>query len=310
MRLRDVPEADRIAQAIGAYETSMGPLPGIANGDRRSVLIEQMIESLRRVRWVRHFLRAHIGQGRLDPTSGIFDPIKAAILHTRAGNPEEACWLVFLFTHFGKPRKIGWQHVADIYGALGADPWDWPGISGEVNSFRQWLADNLDLLRERPHGFGSHRKYESLGAWSPNGTGAIVASYVEWVAEAGNHVSRFGSAVEAAGGDARAAFGTLFASMKGVRRFGRTARFDYLSMISKLELSPITPDSAHIAGSTGPLVGARLLFDHPSDTSSTATDLEDRAIALESFLGIGFDPLEDSLCNWQKSPDVFKPFRG
>jgi hypothetical protein len=32
-----------------------------------------------------------------------------------------------------------------------------------------------------PGGFGNHRKYESLDADSPRGTGAVVESYVGWV---------------------------------------------------------------------------------------------------------------------------------
>ena len=31
---------------------------------------------------------------------------------------------------------------------------------------------------------------------------------------------------------------------------------------------------------------------------------------IEDSLGVGYDVLEDALCNWQKSPSVFMPFRG
>jgi Alpha-glutamyl/putrescinyl thymine pyrophosphorylase clade 3 len=38
--------------------------------------------------------------------------------------------------------------------------------------------------------------------------------------------------------------------------------------------------------------------------------LEDSAAALGHCLDVTFDVLEDALCNWQKSPARFKPFRG
>lgn len=311
MRPRDVPEAQRLANALHEFEDALGALPGISDPQRRRVLIEQFVESLRRVRWVRHYVNARVGPARSDPGSGVFDPIKAAILHTRAGNIEEAYWLVFLFTHFGKPPRIGWQHLADIYGALGGNMcWDWPTVGQDVNAFRDWLDTNMEALTSRPHRFGNHRKYESLGGWSANGTGAVVASYVNWVAAGGNHALRFAAALSDANGDGQIAFSALFSSQRPIHRFGRVARFDYLSMVSKLELAPIEPDSAHLAGSTGPLDGARLLFDGTPTGGPTASQLEAKVTQLEAYLGIGFDPVEDGLCNWQKSPDVFRPFRG
>jgi hypothetical protein len=87
--------------------------------------------------------------------------------------------------------------------------------------------------------------------------------------------------------------------------FGRLARFDYLTMVGKLELAPIRPGSAYIKGSTGPLLGAKLLFGDGS-----ATNLDKWVVQLDRKLQVGMQVLEDSLCNWQKSPDQFKSFQG
>ncbi|HEV2687133.1 MAG TPA: hypothetical protein VGV35_01225, partial [Bryobacteraceae bacterium] len=108
-----------------------------------------------------------------------------------------------------------------------------------------------------------------------------------------------------AGGDPGAAFDSLYRSMEVVRRFGRLARFDYLTMVGKLELAPIKPGSAYLNGSTGPLAGARLLFGNGS-----AANLDEWVIQLDGKLQVGMQVLEDSLCNWQKSPEAFKAFRG
>ena len=51
------------------------------------------------------------------------------------------------------------------------------------------------------------------------------------------------NACEQAKGDPRKAFDILYHSMGAVASFGRTARFDYLTMIGKLGLAPIEPGS-------------------------------------------------------------------
>ena len=106
-------------------------------------------------------------------------------------------------------------------------------------------------------------------------------------------------------GDAGLAFDSLYRSMETVIRFGRLARFDYLTMVGKLELAPIQPGLAYIKGSTAPLAGAKLVF-----ANGTATDLDEWVVQLAGKLHVGMQVMEDSLCNWQKSPDKFKPFRG
>ena len=99
----------------------------------------------------------------------------------------------------------------------------------------------------------------------------------------------------------------FYDSLDAVTRFGRTARFDFLSLIDRLELADIAPGHAYLAGATGPLRGARLLY---GDDDRPTRELEALVVELETYLGVGFDPLEDALCNWQKSPLSFKPFRG
>lgn len=313
MRPGDVPEAQRLTEALEAYEKDYGGLPGIADHEYRQVFLEQLVESERRVRYVGYFMRARISPTRTDPSSGNFDPLKAAILHNRDENLEEAYWMVFLFVHFGKHRTAGYRYSAETYGGMGEGArWDWPNVSHDVSAFRNWLDENQARLRDpnQPHGFGNHRKYESLRGWSDNGTGAVVASYVAWVSALGTHREHTERAVSAANGNPEGAFNILFTSMRPIRRFGRTARFDYLSMVGKLDLAPIRPGRAYLVGSTGPLAGARLLFGQTQGESSAATALDARVIELENYLKVGFDPLEDALCNWQKSPGVFRPFRG
>ena len=174
--------------------------------------------------------------------------------------------------------------------------------------FRDRLHAHKDQIQRDgvPRGFGNHRKYESLDARSPNGTGEAVETYVRWVAPPRTHLQLFEAILVTVDGDPKKAFDTLYESMNAVARFGRTARFDYLTMVGKLGLARIEPGSTYMQGATGPATGARLLFG----SRASAVILDGWVRELGAYTGLGMQVLEDSLCNWQKSPDEFKRFRG
>jgi Alpha-glutamyl/putrescinyl thymine pyrophosphorylase clade 3 len=311
VRPGDHAEALRIGKQLTTYEAQVGTLPGISSRAARATLVEQLIESERRNRYVKVLLSRELGDLTEDPTYSVFDPLRAAIINFRRGNHEEAFWMIFLFVHFGRHRRGGWRYAREVYGKLGqGGRWDWDSVRSDVGGFRTWLDDNRNLIRQAdvPGGFGNHRKYESLGGWSSAGTGAVVSSYVEWVEGAGGHDALFENAIARAAGDEQLAFDYLYRAMGSVHRFGRTARFDYLSMIAKTEFAKIRPGKAYISGATGPRTGAMLLFGQPD--SVDASELEAKLQELEEYLAVGFDVIEDALCNWQKSPAFFRPFRG
>jgi alpha-glutamyl/putrescinyl thymine pyrophosphorylase-like protein len=309
VRPRDRELAGQLDARLLAFDREKRPLPGIRDSAKREAFLEQLLESIRRVKFVEVIRGRQLSDRRADPNDELFDPLKAAILHQRQGDIEEAYWLVFLFVHFGKHARAGWRYAREVYGRLGeGGRWDWASTSADPPGFRAWLhAHQDDLKREGvPRGFGNHRKYESLDAYSPNGTGATVESYVRWVNPPRTHEDLIEQACQQADGDPRNAFHNLYQSMDPVARFGRTARFDYLTMVGKLSFAPIEPGSTYMQDSTGPFRGARLLLgEHAS-----ATDLDAWLVELDGQLNVGMQVLEDALCNWQKSPDKFKPFRG
>lgn len=299
----------RLSDALQRYEEANGALPGIAQPDRRAALVEQLVDSARRTLYFER-IRQRLGDPCVaDPNSLAFNPLRAAILQERAGERDDAFWLVFLFVHFGKNRRSDWHLIADIYGRLGSGPvWSWDAVTADVDAFRQWLDDNVEaIMNLEPHrGFGNHRKYESLDAWSSDGTGAVVASYANWVGAQG-HEARISQITESAATPA-ARFALLYDAVRGVRRFGRTAAFDYCTTLAKLGFAAVEPSAACLSGATGPLKGARLLLSPGEPASASA--LEAMLVPLREELGVGFDVVEDALCNWQKSPAEFKPFRG
>jgi hypothetical protein len=313
VRPKDREVLAEIDEHLRAYGREVRALPGIEADDARLAFLEQVAESIHRVRYARIVAARSVHPSRVDPSSSMFDPVKGAIFRMRQGELDEAFWLVFFFVHFGKHLRDGYRLGRDIYGRLGTQPqWTWQEVSRNPRGFREWLDSAQDALKNDGvrRRFGNHRKYESLDAWSANGTGEAVETYVTWVRPFGTHAGLVADAHARVGTDRRRVFRALYESMEAVARFGRTARFDYLAMVGKLGLADIEPDSTYMTESSGPVSGARLLFSGNARTKLRTRDLDEWLIELDQRLGVGMQVLEDALCNWQKSPTKFKPFRG
>lgn len=313
MNNRDQGRADELDAALQQFHSQVRPLPGIVAVPNRLALVEQFIDAIRRVEYVRLVRQRPHDQSVREPENEAFDPIKAAAYHGEQGNIDEACWLTFLAIHFGKHRSSGWRLLRDIYGALGQrHTWSWSEISRAPDGLTQWLRANYATLTSDgiARHFGNHRKYESIRPTSGVSTGPVVASYVRWVQEHGDHVQLFDDALDAADQDARIAFGRIYGEME-VLRFGRTAKFDYLTMIAKLGLANIDANSAYLSTSTGPIRGARLLFGGSvASWQHSPPELDGYAVQLANALGVGLQEMEDALCNWQKSPGQYRRFSG
>lgn len=314
MSPRDKIRAQHLAQAVLQYEHDVGTLPGLAGPGRLDALVAQFLDSLRRVEFAQHIRDAEHHKARADPTSNIFDPLRAAVLHNRRGNYDEAWWLVFLATHFGKHGIDGWRLTRDVYGKLGQGGlWNWSAVSRDPPGFETWLASSARTLKGGDgvsRRFSNHRKYETLSASSSKGTAQVIRSYVAWVAPPRNHAELVRDMNKRVGQDPRVVFAALYSSMSVVHRFGRLAKFDFLAMLGKLGIGPIEPGSAFLKGASGPLAGARLLFGGASDAAISAGDLESRLAQFGQKTGLGPQVLEDAICNWQKRPAEYVRFRG
>jgi hypothetical protein len=312
IRPRDLHRAATLRAGLQKYSRTTRALPGIQSGASLQCLVEQLLESIRRIEFVSAVSTRPISPSRLDPASDNFDPVRGAILLHQRGSYEEACWMVFLFAHFGKHVRTGYQLTRDVYGKLGAGSvWDWKSISHAPGAFRKWLARNEKRLRSKPDRgyFGNHRKYLTLSDASDAGTGAAFATYVRWVKSFGSHKVLFDSALAESQADPGKAFDWLFVSME-VASFGRTGRFDYLTMIGKTGLAAIAPRIPYLQGATGPLQGGRLLLEGDRFAPLQWQLVESWLTDLGNALGIAMQVVEDAICNWQKSPDKFIAFRG
>lgn len=304
---------DELLARIDCYEREQQPLLGIAQFENRFALVCQFIDSIRRVQYV-HEIRddASISTHRTDPAHELFDPLKAAAVLAQQNSYEEACWLVFLATHFGKHKNDGWQIAKDIYGALNLDvPWTWVRASENHSLMDQWINDHYQLLITDgvSRRFSNHRKYESLRPDSNRATGKVISSYIAWINGFGSHKALFDHALIQSQGCPKKAFRWLYNSMN-VLSFGRTAKFDYLTMLAKLNLANIEADSAYLKNATGPLRGAKLLFSGRIASNISVDKLERDLICLALYLNVGMQEIEDALCNWQKNPNRHIRFRG
>jgi hypothetical protein len=264
----------------------------------------QMVASLRRLDYSEIIRTRDISPDRADPKSPSFDPERAAVFHMRAGQTDEAFWLVFLVTHFGKHLTHGWQRLREVYSGLGGQTWTWARVSANPAAFRAWVLAHQDQIGG---GFGSHRKRESIRADLAGGTAAVVESYVAWVGPGHSHAALMARLTQAGGNSPEGIFDHCYHSMK-VARFGRLGRFDYLCLLGRLGFAQISPGRAYLKGATGPLSGTRLLFGGAANAPIGWATLEDWILELDAVLRVGMQVMEDSLCNWQKSPTEFVHF--
>ncbi len=302
--------AKELDEKLKAYRFNGNALPGIASTAEREALVAQMVDSVARIDYVKAIVKRPVSPRRLDPKEAkMFDPLRAAIQHTRDGNEDEAFWLVFLFVHCGKHLTRGYGLLRMVYGALDDDfLWTWKRFTQDPGDFSLWLGQHMDtvLQRRREFPFGNHRKYESIGQLD-----AVLASYAGWIASNSSHRRFIDAAKAKVGNDPKLLFDHLYKDMDAVHRFGRTAKFDYLTMLGKIGLVDIEPPVAYMVHATGPVRGARLLFSGAVDNYALSKQmLEKLSVDLETTLGVGMQVIEDSLCNWQKSPVNYLPFRG
>lgn len=308
MRAKDHSRFSEIETNLIEYSKSHVRLRGISRKAERQTFVRQLLDSIRRVEYVARIQQRDVSELRCEPASEMFDPLRAAILFSREGNLDEAFWLVFLYTHFSKNQNTGWLLGREIYGGLAGKTWTWTEVSTKTQQFCSWLDRNQSKFSGK---FGNHRKYESLKPSLTHGTRAVVKSYVEWIGSSRSHDILIQKAADESDGSPTGMFAWFMEDMKKVLRFGRLARFDHLTMIGKLGLADISPGSPFLKGATGPLSGAKLLFNGATDSKANTTgQLDVQVVHLGNYLGVGMQEMEDSICNWQKSPDSYELFRG
>ena len=294
----------QIEAGLQQFSQTDTALQGVASKLARETLARQMVASLRRLDYTAILKARDVDPRRADPASSMFDPERAAIFHARKGDIYEAIWLIFLSIHFGKNARHGWRTLRDVYSGLGSGVWTWCRISANPSAFRKWLRANRSKIGG---GFGNHRKYETLDPNSDSSTASVLESFVRLCSPAPS--AYFSTLTHSTGNDPKKIFDAAYHGLD-IARFGRLAKFDFLALLGRLDLAPVQPGSAYLRDATGPLRGARLLIEGNPKSKSRADALDQILQRLDVVIGVGMQVMEDSICNWQKSPTKFVHFRG
>lgn len=304
IRPQDQNRATQLEQTLVDFMANEHPLPGISEPVTRDILIAQIIESERRQKYVNH-VRFHGSDGTsADPHTTSFNPLYATVFQANNGNFDEACWIIFLATHFGKNSKHQWGLCRNFYGRLGEQPiWSWDQAVTNQDALFNWIDMNSNALKF--FGFGNHRKYESISS-PTKGLRTVLTSYFN-VFGAG-HRATFDAALGGAN-DPHVRFDSLYKLFSQVFRFGRLACFDHVAMVSRLGLESSSPGSTYLKTATGPKRGAALLLHNNVEQRLNINESENYLELLRNTIEVDAQVIEDSLCNWQKSPDQFIAFR-
>lgn len=307
-RIRDQKKFAEICTLLDEFPNARFPFVGLNSPERKTVLVAQLVDSIRRIEYLRLISIRAKSTNLYTPYSGGFQPLAGAAALYKAGRTDDAYWLVYLATHFGKHKTDGWNLTEDFYGRFGqGGVWDWASASHNPMAVSNWLQQNYPHVTGagRSRRFGNHRKFETLKP-GPKGTGYALASYIQWIAVHGSHQALINDVQTRVGQNPKDVFACLYSDLDQVAKLGRLGKFDLLCNLSNLQIAPILPDKAYIAQSTGPKAGARLLF---GDAISVA-QLEAACAELAEHLDVSPQAIEDALCNWQKSPANYIYFRG
>ncbi|WP_299912713.1 hypothetical protein [uncultured Paracoccus sp.] len=301
---------NELSGALDDYQQAHGELLGLRSNAAKDTLVQQMIASLRRTEYIRFLDHKVHSPRRSDPHDAMFDPLIAAHMLRNEGHLDEAVWHVFLATQFGKHAVDGWKLCANIFGSFGQGPiWTKEEYAKRPLEFETMLNENSQYLQvaERAGRYSNHRQYVSR---KPDNISKTFREAYVWLFQYGSFADHVRDVHRRQGQEPAGAFDELYHSMRTVHSYGRLGAFDFLTMIGKLELAPILPGSTYLVGATGPLRGARLLFHGATDFPIKERELQIHFDRLDDFLNIGKQPLEDSVCNWQKNPEKFVHFRG
>lgn len=311
MRPEDKKLTRDLTEKLYSFDAHVFALPGVNSRYSMRCFVVQLIDSIRRIKYIEVIRSRKVSEVYSDANNKFYDPLKAAIWHLQNNELDEACWQVFIFTHFGKNKRSAWSLPREVIKGNRSGQWTWEHICHDFEKFRSWLNTNQAVIKSAGS-FGNHRKYQSLDAFSYTGTGNAIGSYIEWVGSSHRHQELFGRFAVDIGRDPMILFAYMYKEMNNVVSFGRTARFDYLTMLGKLGLVLITPDCTYLEDATGPKRGAKLLFSGSVNTSISNENLNLMVEFLEDYLDLffGMQVLEDAMCNWQKSPEHYQYFGG
>ena len=307
-RIKDKAKHQAFCDLLANQPAEHIQMVGLNSDERKSVFAAQLTDSVRRIEYLNSVAARSNSPNLHMPYSGSFEPFGGATVLHKTGQIDDAYWLVYLATHFGKHKDDRWNLTEDFYGRFGeGGVWNWATAIQDPLGISNWLEERHPHVTSagRSRKFGNHRKFETLKP-GPKGTGHALASYIDWIGQYGSHVNLIADAQQKVGQNPQEVFAHLYKELDQVSKLGRLGKFDLLCNWSNLLIAPIFPDKAYIKGSTGPDDGARLMFGG----GLSLDDLDTASVQLSEHLDVSPQVIEDALCNWQKSRSKYIYFRG
>ena len=224
-------------------------------------------------------------------TSDTGDIIALINTAVAASDMDEVIWRCFLAAHFGRTSASNdpqARSASRLLCAFGDTPvWTWETVVDDPQALEDWLSqsqEQLSLLR-----FGNHRKYESH---KPRNLWSVISSFISLAADYDGPANLISRTPEE---DSADGFHVLYRRLRPLSRFGRTGYFDFLVLMLDLGIISCEPKKGYLAGSTGPMKGARQLWGKLGSKR-----LESMGADLACQLRVSPIVIEDALCNWQK----------
>ncbi len=301
MNNRYITEYHRLLEEVTILSNN-GNLPGLTSQGHVESFVKQLIDSIKRNDYIFFINSLQFSEQVTDPNSPAFNPIKAVSYYISIGDHEEAIWLIFLIIHFGKNKRYSWNLLRNVYGGLSNRIWSFDSIQSDFEEFSLWIERNAILIKQNAN-YGNHRKYESIHQCP-----LVFRSYINLMGGSQfTYLNDISIAAENANLDV---FDELYRHLR-IYRFDRIGKFDFLCMLFKFGIIAHEPRKIYVEKATGPKIGSKLLFfNNRNDTSRSRiinANIEDLSRIINHPLKMQI--LEDAICNWQKSPNVYLSFR-
>lgn len=217
-----------------------------------------------------------------------FDPIAMAFTYNLRGDIDEACWLLFLLSYFGRHPRHEWRLLEKIYFGFGKRAqWTWEYASSDPSAFASWLMEyQYDLYRSG--NLGNAHKFVSFDNHKAMKTADHIIGYISWVKSAKGHRQLLSDAVSSVDGLPSLIFNMLYTAINSQLRFKKAITFEYLSLLGIIGMINIEPGRPYLSDHLFSKLGANWLFDATAGSKLRTSELETIVTKLAQHMELPF----------------------
>ncbi len=262
------------------------------------VLSMQMIDSIRRISIYRaYYNQADKAESSELPYHHTSNPFK--LCQRESLTLDSKIWYIYIATYFGKSNKSGWNLFKKASFYEDGNLIDLDSIINNREEYFDYLR-SLDFFEKS--NYSNHRKFTKKALDGDKGFLNSANYFLD-------NLSEFSS-------EEVIEFDTVYKKALLIPNFGRMAAFDFTSSLCKCNLNVAPPISMYHKASTGPLKALKeLLIQSGTDNPTKKAQIRFGDNLLDWFVDnsdieIVAQVLEDTICNWQKSPHIYRRYFG